>query len=102
MPELCIHSADFVEAHLVNQLLEHHWIVGEQIHAPLPIVEADRARDAYFELSGIAAAHQRKFASCISARFNSSNDSRKCTNIRSPLCPSNENNADCPELLCSH
>src|SRR5213078_2857023 len=58
MPELCIHSADFVEAHLVNQLLEDQWIVGEQIHAPLPIVEADRAGDDLFDLSGIATAHE--------------------------------------------
>jgi len=34
-----------IETHFVNQLLENQRIVGIQIDAPFPIVEADRARD---------------------------------------------------------
>src|SRR5207237_209233 len=70
MPELCIHRADFVEAHLVNQLLEHHWIVGEQIHAPLPIIEADRAGDDLLDLSGIPTANEPMFIHLARALFN--------------------------------
>src|ERR1043165_9745956 len=36
-----VDGADFVEAHLVNQLLEDQRIVTEQVDTPLPVVEAD-------------------------------------------------------------
>src|SRR5438270_7597448 len=51
-----IDGADLVEAHLVNQLLEDQRIVGEQVHAPLPIVESDRAGDDLLHSSCVAAA----------------------------------------------
>src|SRR5574340_1156184 len=38
-----IYGADLVEAHLVDELLEHQRIVREQVHSPLPVVEADGA-----------------------------------------------------------
>src|SRR5690606_24042902 len=37
--ELAVLGARLVEAHLVDELLERHRIVGEQIDAPLPVVE---------------------------------------------------------------
>src|SRR5437867_1353307 len=43
--ELGVVGARLVETHLVNQLLEDHRVVGEQIDAPLPVVETDRAGD---------------------------------------------------------
>src|SRR5579871_4623089 len=56
MPEHGVDGADFVEAHLVDQLFEDQWIVGEQIDTPLPIVKADGASDDLFYRSGITAA----------------------------------------------
>ena len=44
-PELRVPGRGLVEAHLVDQLLEDERVVGEQVDAPLPVVEADRARD---------------------------------------------------------
>ena len=48
------------------------------------------------EISSAAAA-----PAAIPPEFSSSNERRKCTNIRSPLCPSKENSADCPPAFCS-
>ena len=45
-----------VEAHLVDQLLEDRRIVGEEIDAPFPVVEADRAGDDLRDLAGVLAA----------------------------------------------
>src|SRR5262245_25626410 len=53
-----IDRADFVKAHLVDQALEDQRIVGEQVDAPLPVVEADRAGDDLLHRPGITAAHQ--------------------------------------------
>src|ERR1039458_5318419 len=61
LPKQRIHRTDFVEAHFVNQFLEHQRIEGKQIHAPLPIVEADGARDNLLHLAGVAAAHHAVF-----------------------------------------
>ena len=41
LPEERIHRAYFVEAHLVDQFLEDHRVIGKEIHAPLPIVHSD-------------------------------------------------------------
>ena len=40
-----INGANFVKTHLVDQLLEDQRVVGEQIDAPLPVIEPDRPRD---------------------------------------------------------
>ena len=47
-------------------------------------------------MAGSRKSANRSCASCNSAEFSSSNDRRKCTNIRSPLCPSRENSAEGP------
>src|SRR5271154_4894478 len=52
--ELRVRRARFVEAHLVNEFLEHERIVGEKIDAPFPIVEADRARNNLRHFAGEA------------------------------------------------
>src|SRR5262245_40486852 len=54
-PEKTIHSAGFVEAHFVDELSEHQRVVGEKIHAPFPIVEADRTRNYLDDPAGILA-----------------------------------------------
>ena len=36
-----VDGADFVETHLVDELLEDHRVVGEEVDAPLPVVHAD-------------------------------------------------------------
>src|SRR5208337_523313 len=54
LPEQRIHCAHFVEAHLVYQFLKDDRIVGEQIHAPLPIVHSDRAGDDLLHPLGVA------------------------------------------------
>ena len=51
-----IDGAHLVEPHLVNQPLEHQRIVGEQIHAPFPVVETDGAGDDLFHSARIAPA----------------------------------------------
>src|SRR6266478_3355453 len=56
-----IDGADVVEAHLVDELFENQGIVGEEVDAPLPIVETDRAGDNLFHFSGIAASDQAVF-----------------------------------------
>src|ERR1039457_1010005 len=61
LPKQRIHRTDFVEAHFVNQFLEHQRIGGKQIHAPLPIVEADGAGNNLLHLAGVAAAHHAVF-----------------------------------------
>src|SRR5437879_2674209 len=55
-PKCGVYGANLVEAHFVDQLLENHWIVREKIHAPFPIVVADRTGDDLFHRSGIPAA----------------------------------------------
>src|SRR5208283_2344217 len=49
-------SANLIEAHFVDELLEHQRLGCKQIHAPLPIVEADGAGDNLLHLAGVAAA----------------------------------------------
>ena len=41
--EKSVHCAGFVEAHLVDELFKDEGIVGIEIDAPLPVVEADGA-----------------------------------------------------------
>src|SRR5262245_10233945 len=55
-PELGEPGAGFVEPHLVDQLLERQRVVGKQIHAPFPIVVADRSRDDLRDAAGVLAA----------------------------------------------
>ena len=43
-PEERVARARRIEAHLVDELLEHERVVGEERHAPLPVVEPDGAR----------------------------------------------------------
>src|SRR5262245_40997272 len=43
--ELAVPGAGLVEAHLVHELLEDDRVVREEVDAPLPVVEPDRARD---------------------------------------------------------
>src|SRR5262245_5507161 len=52
-PEKTVNCARFVEAHLVDQLLEDQRVIGEKIHAPLPIVEADGTRNYLNDPPGI-------------------------------------------------
>jgi len=61
MPEQRIHSADFVEAHLVDQLFEYQRIIGKEIDAPFPIIESDRASDDLSDVACISAAHESMF-----------------------------------------
>ena len=58
MAEERVDSADFVEAHFVDKLLEDQGFGGEEVDAPLPVVEADRSGDDLFDLTGIAAADE--------------------------------------------
>src|SRR5690606_8753491 len=55
-------GADLVEAHLVDQLLELERVVGEQRHAPFPVVEAHGAGHALGHLPGIPAPGPTVFA----------------------------------------
>src|SRR5262245_51331169 len=48
-----VNGADFVEAHLVDELLEDERIFAVQIDAPLPIVEADRPADDLLHFAGV-------------------------------------------------
>src|ERR1700689_2655046 len=52
--ELPLRRAGFIEAHLVNEFLEHYRIVGEKIDAPFPIVESDRAGNNLRHFTGEA------------------------------------------------
>src|SRR5439155_19681259 len=54
-----------------------------------------------YELVGARKSLKEVRANCSSAWFNSSKDCRKCTSIKSPLCPSREYSPDCPDALCS-
>src|SRR5689334_3783401 len=54
-PEERVARARRVEAHLVNELLEDQGVVGEERDAPLPVVEADRARNHLRHLAGVPA-----------------------------------------------
>ena len=57
-PEQPVERAGLVEAHLVDQLLEHHGIVGEEVDAPLPVVEADGTGDDLGHPAGVAPADE--------------------------------------------
>jgi len=46
--ELAVAGARFVVAHLVDDVLEVRRVLGEERHAPLPVVEADRGGDDLF------------------------------------------------------
>src|SRR4051812_35491057 len=52
-PKRGVHGTDFVEAHFVDKLFENQRILGEQVDAPLPIIEADRPGNDLLHLSGI-------------------------------------------------
>src|SRR5580704_3070561 len=67
--EFRIAGARLVEAHLVDQLLEHQRIVGEEIDAPFPIVEADRTRNDLRDLAGVAAADHAVLAHQVAPLF---------------------------------
>src|SRR5215472_1238700 len=58
LPKQRVDSADFVEAHLVNELFENDWIIGKEVDAPLPVVETDRAGNDLPNFTGIAAADE--------------------------------------------
>src|SRR6185437_9379517 len=58
LPEEGVDRAHFIEAHFVDQLLEDHGILGEEIHAPFPVVHADGAADDLFYLAAVTAADQ--------------------------------------------
>src|SRR5208337_1679400 len=64
-----VDGAYVVETHLVDQLLEHQGIVGEEVDAPLPIVEADGSGDDLFYFSGIAATYHAVFVHLALALF---------------------------------
>src|SRR6516162_8073382 len=52
--EFGVARAGLIKAHLIDQLLEYERIVGKQINPPLPIVEADGARNDLIYLPGVA------------------------------------------------
>src|SRR5688572_25576510 len=52
-PEVRVHGRDLVEAHLVEDLLEGGGVVGQQGHAPLPIVEGEGAGDELQDPAGV-------------------------------------------------
>src|SRR5581483_4745450 len=56
-PEPPVRCARLVEAHLIDQLLEHQRIVGKKIDSPLPIVESHGTRDDLGDLAGKPPAH---------------------------------------------
>ena len=56
MAEKRVLGADLVEAHLVDQLFENHRIVGEQVHAPLPVVVPDGAGNDLLDLVAVTPA----------------------------------------------
>src|ERR1700691_3307233 len=58
-----------IEAHFVNQLLENQGIVGEEVYAPLPVVEADGAGDDLFYFTSIAAPDETVFIHLALALF---------------------------------
>src|SRR3989442_5116535 len=68
-PEERVARAGRVEAHLVDELLEDERVVGEQRDAPLPVVEADRARDHLRHPAGVSAADLAVPAHQLGARF---------------------------------
>src|SRR5262245_6651364 len=49
-------GARLVEPHFIDQFLEHEGILCEQIDAPFPIVEPDRARDDLRHLARVVPA----------------------------------------------
>src|SRR5437899_1453822 len=70
MSEEGVHSANLIEAHLVNQLLENQGIIGKQIHAPFPVIKPDRTGDDLFDLPSVTAANQTVIVHLARALFN--------------------------------
>src|SRR3989442_4609904 len=68
-PEERVARAGRVEAHRVDELLEDERVVGEQRDAPLPVVEADRARDHLRHPAGVLAPDLAVPAHQLGARF---------------------------------
>src|SRR3990172_3718027 len=56
--ELTVHGARLIEAHLIDKLFEYQRVMGEEIHAPLPIIEADRAGNDLGHLPGVSPSDQ--------------------------------------------
>lgn len=50
--------ADFVEAHFVDDFFEGDGVFGEEVDAPLPVIETDGAGDDLADFVGIAAADE--------------------------------------------
>src|SRR6185436_6955873 len=57
--ELAVTGGDFVEPHLVNNLFERVYLMRHQRYAPLPVVDARRARDKLRNPPGKFAPHTR-------------------------------------------
>src|SRR5262245_3230512 len=51
-PELAKPRTHLVETHLVNDLLERIDLVGDERHAPFPIIQPGRARDELRDTPG--------------------------------------------------
>lgn len=56
-----VDGADGVEAHFIDEFLEDEGVFGEEVDAPLPIVEADGAGDDLAYFAGVAAADEAVF-----------------------------------------
>src|SRR6185437_12534403 len=52
-----VEGTGFIEAHFVNELLEDDGVVGEEIDAPLPVIEADGAADDLADAVAVTAAN---------------------------------------------
>src|SRR6185312_3452639 len=70
LAEQSIDGAYFVEAHLIDQLLEDQRVIRKQVHAPLPIVKAYRSRDDLLHRPRIAPAYQPVFFHLALPLFN--------------------------------
>src|SRR5919106_983244 len=57
-----VDRAGFIEAHLVNQLLEHQRIIGKKIDAPFPIIEANGAGNDLADAAGVMTADDAMLA----------------------------------------
>src|ERR1051326_7150867 len=64
-----VNSADLVEAHFVNELLEDERIIGEKVDAPFPVVETDRSGDDLPNLSRVPATDQAVLVHLAGALF---------------------------------
>src|SRR5437764_8871451 len=56
--EIGVLRARLVEAHLRYELLEVHRVLGEERHAPLPLIEPDRARNNLCNSARVAPARE--------------------------------------------